>query len=304
VGNVRQFLAQCFVLPTIFCWFQNKAVPLQAMNTVFMRALAGFLLLITFLTISSCDPYQKLLKSSDYKMKYEKVKEFYNEGQYEKALPLFEELMGIYKGTKDAEKLYYYYAFCHFGTEDYLSASHYFKTFLTAYPRSIYAEEAQFMIGYSYYKMSPQTTLEQANTQKAIDALQMFINAYPNSSRIAQSNNLIDELRQKLETKALSAADLYYKLKSYKAAATSYRNILLEFPDTKQKEEIMFKVLKAYYLLAINSIETKKRERFLLAVDAFDEFAEQFPASKYYREAEKIYSTCTDNLSKSNENVQ
>lgn len=264
----------------------------------------GVILLLSVFLTSGCDTYQKLLKSSDYDLKLVKVKEFYNTGEFDKALPLFEELMGIYRGTKDAEKLYYYYAYCHYGMEDYLSASHYFKTFISAYPRSIYTEDAQFMIGYSFYKMSPQTSLEQGNTQKAIEALQLFANTYPNSSKVERCNNLIDELREKLENKSYATAELYYRIKTYKAAATAYRNILLEFPDTKRKEEIMFKVVKSNYLLALNSIEEKKRERFQLAIDAYTEFADQYPDSKYHREAERILSQSTDNLSKIKTNAQ
>ncbi len=264
----------------------------------------GVILLLSVFLTSGCDTYQKLLKSSDYDLKLVKVKEFYNTGEFDKALPLFEELMGIYRGTKDAEKLYYYYAYCHYGMEDYLSASHYFKTFISAYPRSIYTEDAQFMIGYSFYKMSPQTSLEQGNTQKAIEALQLFANTYPNSSKVERCNNLIDELREKLENKSYATAELYYRIKTYKAAATAYRNILSEFPDTKRKEEIMFKVVKSNYLLALNSIEEKKRERFQLAIDAYAEFAEQYPDSKYHREAERILSQSTDNLSKIKTNAQ
>ncbi len=264
----------------------------------------GVILLLSVFLTSGCDTYQKLLKSSDYDLKLVKVKEFYNTGEFDKALPLFEELMGIYRGTKDAEKLYYYYAYCHYGMEDYLSASHYFKTFISAYPRSIYTEDAQFMIGYSFYKMSPQTSLEQGNTQKAIEALQLFANTYPNSSKVERCNNLIDELREKLENKSYATAELYYRIKTYKAAATAYRNILLEFPDTKRKEEIMFKVVKSNYLLALNSIEEKKRERFQLAIDAYTEFADQYPDSKYHREAERILSQSTDHLSKIKTNAQ
>jgi len=274
------------------------------MKSLNFWGICGLMLLLSVLFMSGCDTYQKILKSSDYALKYEKVKEYYNAGEYDKALPLFEELMGIYRGVKEAEKLYYFYAYCHYGLEDYFSASHYFKTFISAYPRSIYTEDAQFMVGYSFYKMSPQTSLEQGNTQKAIEALQLFANTYPNSSKVEKCNNLIDELREKLEDKAYNTAELYFRIKSYKAAATAYRNILSDFPDTKRKEEIMFKVVKSYYLLALNSIEDKKRERFQFAIDAYSEFADQYPDSKYHREAERIFSQSTDHLTKILSNAQ
>lgn len=274
------------------------------MNLKGLQGIFSGILLLCILVFGSCDAYQKILKSSDYTFKYEKVKEYYNTGQYDKALPLFEELMGVYKGSKEAEKLYYFYAYCQYGIEDYLSASHYFKSFLDVYPRSIYAEDAQYMIGYSFYKMSPETSLEQGNTEKAIESFQVFLNSYPNSTKVARCNELIDEMRLKLENKAFASAEMYYRIKTYKAAATSYRNILVDFPDTKRKEEIMFKVVKSYYLLALNSIEDKKQERYQFAADAYIEFIDQFPNSKYNREAERIYTFCTNNLAKIKANGQ
>ena len=43
--------------------------------------------------------------------------------------------------------------------------------------------------------------LDQTNTYDALKELQLFINTYPNSSRIPECNDLIDKLRTKLEYK-------------------------------------------------------------------------------------------------------
>ncbi len=256
----------------------------------------GIIFLVALL--SACDPYQKLLKSSNYDLKYTKAKEFYNAGQYSKAIPLFEELMIRHKGTKEAEKLYYFYAYCYYGDEDYLFASHYFKNFLDYFPTSKFAEDAQFMIAYSFYNMSPKPSLEQTYSEKAIEAFQLFINTYPYSKKVEEGNALIDELRDKLEKKAFASAKLYYDTRNYKAAATAYKNLLQGFPDTDHKEDILFSITKSYYLLANKSIQSKKLERYNLAVDAYINFIDLYPKSKLVREAERIYDTCLTQIDK------
>ncbi|MGB1206272.1 MAG: outer membrane protein assembly factor BamD [Chitinophagales bacterium] len=255
--------------------------------------LASFLLLL-----SSCDPYQKLLKSNDFELKYEKAKEYYNTGIYHKAIPLFEELMIRHKGTQKAEKLYYFYAYCHYGQDSYLMSAHYFKSFIDYYPTSKLAEDAQYMIGWCNYNMTPTSSLDQTYAEKAIESFQIFINAYPYSEKVAKCNELIDDVRDKLEEKAHDNAMLYYNVKSYKSSAASYQNILKDFPDTDRKEEVMFMTMKSYYLLAQKSIASKKKERYDLTVESYLDFIDQYPTSKYVREAERIYTTCLNNLKK------
>jgi len=43
-----------------------------------------FIVLIVSLLVSSCGEYQKLLKSTDYELKKNKVKEYYDKGEYVK----------------------------------------------------------------------------------------------------------------------------------------------------------------------------------------------------------------------------
>ena len=47
----------------------------------------------------SCSDYNKILKGSDYNLKYEKALEYYENNQCYKSLPLFEELMSYFRMT-------------------------------------------------------------------------------------------------------------------------------------------------------------------------------------------------------------
>ncbi len=262
-----------------------------------IRHLHYFLLIFTLLGLFSCkSSYQKLLKSSDYDLKQLKAKEFYNSGQYVKAIPLFEELIGILKGTQDVEDFYYFYPYCYYGQSDYQFASYYFKNFVDYYPRSPKAEDARFMSAYCYYKLSPVSELDQDNSQKAIDAFQLFANTYPESEQIPEVNELIDELRAKMEVKANAAAKLYFEMKDYLSAATALNNLLLEYPDTDNQEEIEYMIMESYYLYAENSIRTKQEERYNMFVDSYTDFIGKYLESKRLKDAEKIYEDVIEKL--------
>jgi outer membrane protein assembly factor BamD len=242
----------------------------------------AFIFLMLF---SACNDYNKIVKSTDYEFKYKKAIEYYEGGQFVRSSTLLKELINIVRGTSRADKVYYYYAKSQFGMKDNLMAGHYFKSLIKEFPRSTYAEESQFMVGYCFYLDSPSPRLDQEVTQNAIDALQLFINLYPKSTR------LIIELRDKLVYKSYLSGKLYFDLSNYKAAVVALSSSLKDFPDTKYREELMYMLVKAKYLLAVNSVEEKKRERLSSALDEYFTFVDEFPESKFRKEVERYHNT-------------
>jgi outer membrane protein assembly factor BamD len=116
-----------------------------------MKVRQLFLSGLILLTAVACSKYQKVLKSNDYELKYVKAKEYYNKNDYFRALPLFEELVNVFKGTDRAENLYYYYAYCHFGLGDYMTAMYHFKNYASTFKNSEHEEECQYMYAYCFY---------------------------------------------------------------------------------------------------------------------------------------------------------
>jgi outer membrane protein assembly factor BamD len=247
--------------------------------------------LILLLSLNACkSEYQKVLKGNDLPKKYEMAKKYYNDKDYFRALTLLDELVNVYRGSEEAESIYYYFAYCHYGLKDLITARFHFKNFAETYPRSKYAEECRYMTAYCYYLDSPDFTLDQDNTYKAIESLQLFINMYPKSERVNECNLLIDRLRDKLEAKSYNNAKLYYNIGDYKSAIFAFRNASLDFPDNKYREEMQFLTIKSSYLYAKRSIDSKKSERFLETIDYYQNFVDSYTASKYLKEAQDIYN--------------
>ena len=84
--------------------------------------------------MGGCSRYQQLLKSTDYEVKYNRAVEYFNEKDYYRAYPLFEEMVSIYKGTKRSEKVYYYYSYCHYGLGEYALAAFHFGNLAAGFP--------------------------------------------------------------------------------------------------------------------------------------------------------------------------
>lgn len=220
-------------------------------------------ILFFIMLLSACKTStEKVLRSTDTNYKYAKAMEWYNKGAYYKAIPVFEELMGLYKGSKTTEEIYYYYCMANFNQGSYILAAYHFKNYVQKHPKSEYAQECLYMHAESFYKQSPKVNLDQTETKNAINAYQVFINTYPTSDRVDDANAKMAELRKKLEEKALKAAELYYRTKNYRAAAISYKNLTIDFPDIKGEKEIQYKIVVAYYEYAEQSVVSKQQERF------------------------------------------
>jgi outer membrane protein assembly factor BamD len=144
------------------------------------------------------------------------------------------------------------------------------------------------MAAYCFYLESPIFSLDQENTIKAIEALQLFINLHPKGERVAEASKLIANLREKLETKSYANARLFLDIGDYKSAVIAFRNSAREFPDTKYAEEMEFLTVKAQALYAGASFELKQEERYNEAIQLYAEFVQNYPSSKYLKEAEDI----------------
>jgi len=240
---------------------------------------------------SSCKGYQKLLKSTDSELKFEKALEYYKKDDFVRASTLLEQIMYVYKGTDKDEQINFLRAKSYYGLRNYIEAGYYFKNFASSFPKSKNIEEAEFLHAHCYYIISPEASLDQANTHNAINAFQLFIVKYPNNFRIKECYALIDELMNKLVHKSYINAKLYFDLSEYKSSIIALRNSLNEFPDTQYREELMFLLLKSNYLLADNSVVAKRIERFQNTVDEYYFFIGEFPESKYIKDAEKIYNS-------------
>lgn len=244
----------------------------------------------------SCSKYQKMLKSTDNEMKYNKAVEYYEKGDYYRALQLFDGLIPVFRGTDKAEKLYFYYAYCYFNEHDNVMASYYFGRFVQSFPNSTFTEEASFMAAYCKYLDSPRFSLDQTVSKEAITDFQIFINKYPYSERAKQATLHLDELRYKLQLKDYNIANMYHKMEDYQAAIVSFENMLKDYPDTDFKEEILYKIIKSYYNYATKSITEKKKERYELAVKAYFDFVSLYPESKYFKEVQAMKDKVTKEL--------
>ena len=243
---------------------------------------------------SSCGEYNKILKSTDYELKYSYAKKYFNMKEFTKSATLLEELVPIYKGTASAEESLYLLAQSYYGQKDYLTASQYFNTYYTTYPKGEYPELARYYSGYGLYLDSPDPRLDQTQTYKAIAELQLYLEYYPQSERAKEAQNIMFELQEKLAFKELLATRLYYNLGTYmgnnfQSSVITAQNALKNYPYSKYREEFMYYVIQSKYELAMVSVEEKLQGRYRDVVDEYYNYMNEYPEGKYVKQVKKFY---------------
>ena len=246
------------------------------------------LLSATILLLSSCsNSYNALFRTQDYDYKYEAAKQCYAAGKYVQCYQLLDELVRMLKGSDRAEESLFMLGMCHFNLRDYETAALYFERYYKTYPKGEYTELARYYNGRASFLQSP-------------DALQDFLDYYPYSERRNEVNDMIYQLQDRLVQKEYAAAKLYYNLGSYignslhggsnyEACIVTAENALKTYPYTVLREDLYMLILRARYKLALNSVDAKMSERYSQTVDEYFGFRNEFPDSKYIKEADNIY---------------
>lgn len=256
------------------------------------------LVLVVFLAVSACNNYQKIIKKGTPDEKYALAQKYYDKGDYFHALQMYDELIVLFRGTPKIEQIYYNYAYCHYKQKDYVMASYHFKYYAKTFPQSPKAEECLFMSAQCKYFDSAEYNLDQTSTKEAIEEMQLFINIYPNSTKIEQANNVIDELRLKLIDKDYQKAKLLFHTEDYYSAVYAFEQHIKDYPSTPYREEAMYLIIQSKFNYADRSIYTKQKERFEQVLVAYNNYYDKFPEGKLSKAALKLNREAQQNITK------
>ena len=263
-----------------------------------MQGVRFSILLILVLSLLGSCRFRKIQKSGDWRVKYDAALEYYENEDYHRTILLLEEILPIIRGTEEAEKGNFYFAYAYFYQKQYILSAHHFQEFVTIYGRSENVMEAAYMHAYSLYLQSPDFQLDQTTTYEAVAAMQNFLNKYPDSEYATDGDKIIDEMQVKLETKAYNTAKLYHRLRRYKSALVAFENFKGDYPDSNYNEEIAYLNIESSFDLAEVSSPRKKEERYQNTIKFYEDFIDKYPNSSYIKDAEKIYSKSIEEITK------
>jgi outer membrane protein assembly factor BamD len=251
---------------------------------------------LAIILMAGCQPLNKILKNPDPHYKLRMAEQYYANKKYVQAQQIYEDIMPFFRGQPEFEDIFYKYAYTAYNQKDYLNAENLFKNYLEVYPNSPRSEEIDYMRAYTFYKQSPKAELDQSATLKAIGIFQTFINTHPGSAKNKEANEIIDQLRQKLEVKDRKAAQLYYDIGQFRAAAVAFNTMLNQYADTENADQYKLMAIKSYFRFAELSVEDKKVERFEKVIEEANDFMDRFPSSPLATEVQQFVTQSQNNL--------
>ena len=253
-------------------------------------------IVLIIIGFSSCSEYQKALKSEDLTVKFDQASKKYEKGKYYKAITLFEQMAPSFRGNTQSEKMFYMFSQSYYKTKQYYLSGYQFESFAAGYPKSDKIEEASFLGAKSYSMLSPVYSLDQTDTEKAIEKLQSFIDAFPNSTYLAEANVVVKVLREKMEKKAYENAFEYNKIADFKSAIVALENFIIDYPGTPYKEKALYYKLDSAYQLAINSVPAKMEERLNAAKTAYNNLIKFNSNTEFKQKADNMLAIINTDL--------
>lgn len=259
------------------------------------------LLLVTL--FSSCGKFYKLERSTNWEELYESANSYYNEGEYSKAIILYDKVLPVIRGSEKAELADFNYAYSHFRMKRYIESAGYFNTFYQTYNRSPLAEEALFMNAYSLFLDSPDYNLDQKSSKDAVNAIQLFISRYPDSDSFERATSMIEDLQKRFEEKAFQESMLYLRLTDglypgdfYRACIINFQNFAKDYPDSKHNEELAYRLVEVSLAYGERSIFDKKEDRLKDVFKYGEQFKRRYPDSKYFGSIDPILKKAESEL--------
>ena len=254
-----------------------------------MLKITRFILLSVILisVTSSCNSYQKMLNNPDVTAKYKAAEAYYNTGEYRRANRLYEQILPSYRGKPQAQRVIFFFADSYLQIEDYYLAAYQFESFVKSFPKSDKLQEASFLAAKCYYMLSPRYSLDQTNTNDALDKLQIFIDNYPDSEFLAEANSYVQELQTKLEKKDFEISKQYHTIRDYKSAINAFDNFISSYPGTPFREDALYYKFLSSYEIAINSVYYKKLDRLKELQGIYDIIKRYYPETLFIDDLDK-----------------
>ncbi len=213
----------------------------------------------------------------------------YNEGLYllntrhnpRGAVKKFEEVDRQHPYSEWARKALLMSAYANYQAGAYDESVAAAKRYTTLHPGSPDAAYANYLIAASYYDQIPDVTREQAQTQKALAALEEIIRRYPNTPYAAKAKEKLQFARDQLAGKEMEIGRYYLKRKDYTGAINRFKVVVTKYQTTNQVEEALERLTEAYMALGIVGE----------AQTAAAVLGHNFPDSSWYKRAYTLVKT-------------
>lgn len=210
---------------------------------------------------------------------YEEAVKKIEDGKFTQAQNLLQRIVLSSPGLSYIDSVQYYFAMSYYGNADYHLAIAEFRRLITSFPRSELVDDAQFMVGKSYFDAAPKNVgLDQTDTEAAIREFKAFVQDYPGSDRLAEGQLMLSRAIERMVEKQFRAARQYFKMGNHASSRIYFEDLITEYPESGYTAEAL------YHLARIDEKEGKYTD----ARDKLNNLVTTFPGSSFAPKAAKM----------------
>jgi outer membrane protein assembly factor BamD len=252
-------------------------------STTFNRALGSMLLAVT-LILGGCGLLPEVKDETagwSAQKLYSEAKDNLNDGNYERAVKLFETLESRYPFGRYAQQAQLEVAYAYYKDNEPISAIAACDRFIKLHPNHPNVDYAYYLKGLANFNDDlgilgnlVEQDMSERDPQAARDAFLSFkelVTRFPDSKYAADSRARMTYLVNALASNEVHVAKYYMKRKAWVAAANRAREVVKNYPDAPALEEA----------LAIMVVSYDKMELTSLRDDTLRVMALNYPNSKY-----------------------
>ena len=182
---------------------------------------------------------------------YSAAKRTMDQGDYERAAKLFDEVERQHPYSVWARRAQLMSAFNYYLAKKYTDAVSSAQRFVTIHPGNSEAPYAQYLIAMSYYQQIADVSRDQAITQQASDAFGELIRRYPESRYAADARLKQDLINDHLAGKEMEVGRFYQRSGNWLASTYRFRAVVDKYPTTTHAPEALERLVESNLALGL-----------------------------------------------------
>lgn len=253
----------------------------------FSRPLAALALIAAAAPLAGCGgsplfggggPADTQYIARDVNTLYASAKKLLDQGRYEAAAQLFDEVERQHPYSIWARRAQLMSAFSWYAAEEHQKSIDSAKRFLAIHPGNKDAPYAYYLIALNNYEQIGDVQRDQTSTKAALDSLNDVIRRYPDSRYAADSRLKIDLVRDHLAGREMEIGRFYQRRGQWLAAVARFRGVVDEYQTTSHAPEALMRLTESYFALGVKE-EARKSAAVLGA---------NYPGSTWYKRAYEL----------------
>lgn len=183
----------------------------------------------------------------------------YNEGEYEEAAEMFQQLKDRYPYSRFALLADLRVGDAYYKAERYEEAVLSYDDFVRLHPKNEAVPYALYQMGMVYHNQMLITSRDPTMAKRAVDTFRRLIRTYPKDQWAVKARPRLQEAVVKLAGHDMFVGDFYLRTKHYRAAIGRFKRVLTAYPDVGLYNQAMVKIEEAQAKLANLSPEERAK---------------------------------------------